>query len=158
MPAPEYDALLDLLAPADALVAHLNDEAAMDDRGCPWMAAIAKVVDRQEDMETAMAKAVAKASGLGIFVSLDGWDAVQPTSGNAFLPLVHSVSLWSKPEQNKGGLPEAVALGALARLVHAWTPPGSRGSQYRWRIGACAFVKAKGYRVFEFPATYEVVL
>lgn len=65
-----------------------------------------------------------------------------------------------KPEKNKSGIPESVALGSLAQLIHGWIPDASTSitCQYRWRIGAAAFVKSKGFRIYEFPAIFEVAL
>lgn len=151
MPEPDPD---DLLAPADALAARLSS--------VPKLAGVPVIVDRQKDIDAEIAKAVAKAKGAAIIISLEGWDSAPGDSGSALLPLVHSVSIWATPVMKALSVPQSVALGAMVRAIHAWRPPGSRGPMYRWRVGPASYGEVKkgtgNFRVYEFSATYEVIL
>lgn len=166
MPAPDPD---DLLAPAEALAAMLRGETADDEDD--WRnAAIAKltgidiILKRQGDIDAMIAAAVGKAKGAAILISLEGWDDLPTEAGRPKLALQHSISLWTVPVMRTGAIAESVALGALAKSVHAWTPDASpQRKMFRWRIGAGAsgLAKTKGgqlLNVYEFPATFEVEL
>jgi hypothetical protein len=139
------DAILDLLAPADALQTHL---AAVAD-----LAGIDVVVDRQKNILSEVAKSVAKAKGAAIVIMLDGW--ADPPEGEAtYLRLRYSVSLWTLPVLRSGAIAEAVALGAMVRAIQGWKPSSTNCS--RWHVGGGTAIESKTYHVYEFPAFFEI--
>lgn len=166
MPAPDPD---DLLAPADALASMLMGET-VDDEDDWRVAAIAKltgidiIVKRQGNIDAMIAAAVGKAKGAAILIALDGWSEGPSESGQALLTLRHSISLWTTPLIRPGAISESIALGALVKAVHAWTPDASPARKmYRWRVGAGDSGQARTetnqlLNLYEFPATYQVAL
>jgi len=145
MPAP--DAILDLLAPADALAVHL--------RAIADLVGITVIVDRQKDITSEVTQAVAKAKGAAIVIMLEGWSE-PPEGESAYLRLRYSISLWTKPILRAGAISESIALGALVRAVQAWRPDASACA--RWHAGAGASTVNKEFRLYEFPASFEVTL
>lgn len=161
----------DMLAPAEALASMLRGDTSEDEDA--WrVAAIAKligieiVVKRQGDIDRTIKAAVSKAKGAAILISLDGWEDGPGDAGRPKLPLVHSISLWTTPIMRPGAIAESIALGALVRAVHAWTPDASPARKmYRWRIGAGRsgsaaddVTKQPVANIYEFPATFEIDL
>lgn len=144
-PDPGPDAILDLLAPADALKARLAAVAEL--------AGIDVVVDRQKNLLSEVAKSVAKAKGAAIVILLDGWGE-PPEGESTYLRLRHSVSLWTVPVMRPGAIAEAVALGAMLRAIQGWRPSAQDCS--RWHVGGGASIESERYHVYEFPAYFEI--
>lgn len=158
-----------MLAPAEALAAMLRGET-VDDEDDWRVAAIAKltgidiILKRQGDIDAMIAAAVGKAKGAAIFISLESWEDTPGESGRPKLALLHSISLWTVPIMRPGAIKESIALGALVKAVHAWTPDASPlRKMYRWRTGPGASGEAKtktgqSLNIYEFPATFDLDL
>lgn len=121
------------------------------------------IVRRQGDLATMVSEGVAKAAGAAIIIALDGWGEGPPDNGDPFLPLRHSISVWTSPLYREGLIPETVVLGALVRAVHAWIPAAATPI-YRWRVGPGATGTGENadtgeqFNVYEFEADFEVTL
>lgn len=141
------DAILDMLAPAEALKTRLESISEL--------VGIDIIVDRQKDVLSEITKAVAKAKGAAIVILLDGWG--EPPEGEAtYLRLRHSISLYTKPVLRGGYLSEAIALGAMLRAIQGWRPDESECE--RWHVGAGLTDQDPEFRIVVFPAFFEVTL
>lgn len=163
MPAPDPS---DLMAPADALADMLlggtiGDEDAWREEAIGQLDGIAVIVNRQGDVDSQIATAVGKAKGAAILIELAGWDNKPEFSGQALLDLRYSVSLWTRPILRAGAISESIALGALVKAIHGWTPDASAVKRrFRWRVGAGDKGQAvtagnQSLNVYEFPANFE---
>lgn len=148
MPDPDYSPW-DMLAPADALAAHLATVAGL--------AGIPVIVARQKALKTEIDTAIAKAKGAAIMIVLDGWINVIPESDGCHLKLQHSISIWTAPILRRGAIPESVVMGLLVAAMQRHLPdPDDCDS--RWETATGIYVKHPNHRVYSFPADCDFSL
>lgn len=148
MPPPDYSPW-DMLAPADALAAHL---ALVE-----GLAGVPVIVARQKALKTEIDTAVAKARGAAILIALEGWRNLVPDGGDCHLELEHSVSIWTTPILRRGAIAESELLGLLVAAMQRHQPdPADCGA--RWETAGGRYVAHPQHRVYEFPAAYRATL
>ncbi len=155
------------MAPADALADVLRGVTTLGAGEAFRTAAVAQltgieiIVKRQGNIDAMIQAAVSQAKGAAILISLEGWDNVPATSGQALLDLRFSISIWTIPAMRAGAISESIALGALVKAIHGWVPDDSPfRKRYRWRVGSGesgqALTASKQLlNVYEFPANLE---
>jgi hypothetical protein len=137
-----YDSQLNLLAPAEALKTRLESIAELD--------GIDVVVDEDQDLRAAVAKATAKSKGAAIIISLEGWDLLDDESETLFLDMEHSISLWTNLIFKTGSIPPVVAEASMLRAIQGWNPgTADYGCWESWRVQRGVRGQGERYRIRE---------
>jgi len=110
------------------------------------------IVDRQKDIQTLAAKAVAKARGTAIVIL---WDDQAVADKNAKRPKMaysYNIAVWSKPVISQGEFPaDDVMESIITRLWH-WVPQG--GHQHKEvEITPGGLVPHKSFLIYDCGAT-----
>ena len=137
----------DFLDLADSIKTRLQTAAATGERATEIdLTDIEVIVDRQKDLVTSLAKAMAKSGGTAIIILWQGFQPDDETSGSPRLVSRYTISATCKPIRKPSDLNADDVMQSIIQRLWRWVPGG----------GHC-FGAAKGFRGGLIPDTKYLV-